>query len=50
MVHVSSAYVNSFLNETDEKLYGAHESAEKVIDLVNTLEDEALDQLTDEYK
>ncbi|XP_053695722.1 putative fatty acyl-CoA reductase CG8306 [Sabethes cyaneus] len=46
MVHVSSAYVNSYLKETDEKLYPAPENAEKIIDLVNTLSDEALDELT----
>ncbi|XP_055639254.1 putative fatty acyl-CoA reductase CG8306 [Toxorhynchites rutilus septentrionalis] len=47
MVHVSSAYVNAYLKEADEKLYPVHESAEKVIDLVNTLTDDALDPLTD---
>ncbi|XP_029719257.1 putative fatty acyl-CoA reductase CG8306 [Aedes albopictus] len=47
MVHVSSAYVNSYLKEADEKLYPAHEEAEKIIDLVNSLGDDALEQLTD---
>ncbi|XP_055602545.1 putative fatty acyl-CoA reductase CG8306 [Uranotaenia lowii] len=47
MVHVSSAYVNAFLKETEERLYPTHESAEKIIDLVNTLSEDALDELTD---
>lgn len=47
MVHVSSAYVNSYLKEADEKLYPVHEDAEKIIDLVNSLKDDALEQLTD---
>ncbi|XP_062560807.1 putative fatty acyl-CoA reductase CG8306 [Armigeres subalbatus] len=47
MVHVSSAYVNSYLKEADEKLYPVHEDAEKIIDLVNSLSDDALEQLTD---
>lgn len=42
MVHVSSAYVNSFLTEAHEKVYEAPEDAEKVISLVSTLNDEAL--------
>ncbi|GAB0091485.1 Fatty acyl-CoA reductase [Sergentomyia squamirostris] len=46
MVHVSSAYVNSFLLETHEKLYPAPEIAEKVIDIAQTLSDEAVDELT----
>ena len=37
MVHVSSAYVNSFLNETQEILYPPPENAEKVIDLASSL-------------
>lgn len=45
MVHVSSAYVNSFLVECEEILYAAPENAEKVIDLANNLSDEALLQL-----
>ncbi|XP_058455928.1 putative fatty acyl-CoA reductase CG8306 [Malaya genurostris] len=46
MVHVSSAYVNAFLKEAEEKLYPSHENADKVIDLVNSLNDGTLDQLT----
>lgn len=42
MVHVSSAYVNSFLVECEEILYPAPENAEKVIEMVSTLSDEAL--------
>lgn len=42
MVHVSSAYVNSYLVECEEILYPAPENAEKVIDLTTTLSDEAL--------
>ena len=46
MVHVSSAYVNSFLLETEEILYPAPEDAEKVIELAQTLSDKALEELT----
>ncbi|CAH0602009.1 unnamed protein product [Chrysodeixis includens] len=42
MVHVSSAYVNSFLSEAHEKVYEEPEDAEKVISLVDTLSDDAL--------
>lgn len=42
MIHVSSAYVNSYLLETHEKLYDKPEDTEKVISLVDTLNDEAL--------
>ncbi|XP_037300738.1 putative fatty acyl-CoA reductase CG8306 [Manduca sexta] len=45
MIHVSSAYVNSYLTEAHEKVYDAPEDAEKVISLVGTLSDEALDQI-----
>ncbi|XP_072948491.1 putative fatty acyl-CoA reductase CG8306 [Epargyreus clarus] len=45
MIHVSSAYVNSYLTEAVEKVYDAPEDAEKVINLVNTLTNEALDEL-----
>uniref|UniRef100_A0AAG5CS63 Fatty acyl-CoA reductase n=1 Tax=Anopheles atroparvus TaxID=41427 RepID=A0AAG5CS63_ANOAO len=45
MVHVSSAYVNSYLTEAEEKLYPCTESAQKVVDLVETLSDSALDEL-----
>lgn len=46
MVHVSSAYVSSFDLEAHEQLYPAPENAEKVIDLVETLNDAALEELT----
>lgn len=46
VVHVSSAYVNSFLLETEEILYPPPADAEQIIELVNTSTDEALDKLT----
>lgn len=46
MVHVSSAYVSSFITDVQEKLYPAPENAEKVIDLAQSLSDAALEQLT----
>ncbi|CAK1593067.1 unnamed protein product [Parnassius mnemosyne] len=42
MVHVSSAYVNSYLTEAHEKVYDAPEDVEKVIALVETMNDDAL--------
>lgn len=45
MVHVSSGYVNSFLTEAHEKIYDPPEDAEKVISLINTLNDQELDEL-----
>lgn len=45
VVHVSSAYVNSYLVECEEILYPAPELAEKVIDLTTSLTDEALLEL-----
>ncbi|KAJ2943359.1 hypothetical protein O0L34_g12167 [Tuta absoluta] len=45
MIHVSSAYVNSYLTECHEKVYEAPEDPEKVISLVNSMTDEALDEL-----
>lgn len=45
VVHVSSAYVNSFLVECEEILYPAPELAEKVIDLATSLSEEALLEL-----
>ncbi|CAG9794521.1 unnamed protein product [Diatraea saccharalis] len=45
MIHVSSAYVNSYLTEAHEKVYEAPEDAEKIISLVSTLSDEALDEI-----
>lgn len=46
VVHVSSAYVNSFLLETEEILYPAPDDAEKVIDLAKSLTEEALNEMT----
>ncbi|XP_052869056.1 putative fatty acyl-CoA reductase CG8306 [Anopheles cruzii] len=45
VVHVSSAYVNSYLSEAEEKLYPCTETSQKVIDLVDSLSDSALDDL-----
>jgi hypothetical protein len=50
LVHVSSAYVNSNRKGgADEIVYPAPEDAEKVISLVESLSDEALNELTPEY-
>lgn len=46
MVHISSAYVNSFLEKTEEVLYPLSEDPEKVIQLAETLTDDVLDELT----
>ena len=48
MVHISSAYVNAFLLETEEKLYPAPDDAEKIIELANSKEDKELDAMTPE--
>lgn len=45
MVHVSSAYVNSYLLDCEEILYPPPENAEKVIDLAASLTEEALLEL-----
>lgn len=45
-VHVSSAYVNSFLLKTEEILYPAPADAEEVIALAQSLSDEALNEMT----
>lgn len=45
LVHVSSAYVNSYLKEVHERVYEAPEDADKVIALVGTLNDSALDEI-----
>ncbi|XP_075165878.1 putative fatty acyl-CoA reductase CG8306 [Haematobia irritans] len=42
LVHVSSAYVNSYLTQVEEKLYPAPDDPERIIDLVNKSNDEAL--------
>lgn len=46
MVHISSAYVNSFLLETEEKLYAAPDDADRVIRLAQEKTDEELDAMT----
>ena len=48
MVHISSAYVNAFLLETEEILYPAPDDAEKVIKLVKDNTEEELDRLTED--
>lgn len=48
MVHISSAFVNAFLLETEEKLYPAPGDAENVIELANSKDDKELDILTPE--
>lgn len=45
LVHVSSAYVNSYLTEAHEQVYEAPEDADKVVSLVETLTDEALQEV-----
>lgn len=45
LVHVSSAYVNSYITEVEEKLYPSPDNPEKIIDLAETLNDEALKEL-----
>lgn len=46
MVHISSAYVNSFLLKTEEILYPAPGDAEQIIEMAKTMTDEALDEIT----
>jgi alcohol-forming fatty acyl-CoA reductase len=46
VVHISSAYVNSFLLETEEKLYPPPGDAEAVIQLAQTKTEEELTKLT----
>lgn len=46
VVHISSAYVNAFLLETEEKLYPAPDDAEKVIELAKSKDDAELEALT----
>lgn len=45
MVHISSAYVNAYLLETEEILYPPPMDAEKLIDLVENSTDEDLDAM-----
>ncbi|XP_017148619.1 putative fatty acyl-CoA reductase CG8306 [Drosophila miranda] len=45
LVHVSSAYVNAYLTEVEEKLYPSPDDPEKIIQLAETLNDEALKAL-----
>lgn len=46
MVHISSAFVNAFLLETEEKLYEAPDDADKIIELAKTKDDKELDAMT----
>jgi alcohol-forming fatty acyl-CoA reductase len=46
VVHISSAYVNAFLLETEEKLYPAPDDAEKVIELAKSKDESELEALT----
>ncbi|XP_073989404.1 putative fatty acyl-CoA reductase CG8306 [Rhodnius prolixus] len=46
LLHVSSAYVNSHLLRVDEKLYPVPESADKVIELVESTPDKELEEKT----
>ncbi|XP_068621818.1 putative fatty acyl-CoA reductase CG8306 [Battus philenor] len=45
MIHVSSAYVNSYLTEVYEKVYDTPGDVEKVISLVETLNDNELNEI-----
>lgn len=45
LVHVSSAYVNAYITDVEEKLYPSPDDPEKIIQLAETLNDEALKQL-----
>ncbi|KAF5280112.1 hypothetical protein FQA39_LY18146 [Lamprigera yunnana] len=45
-VHVSSAYVNSFLLEADEIIYPLNNDAKKIIELVNKLTEKELNKET----
>ncbi|OWR51076.1 hypothetical protein KGM_211700 [Danaus plexippus plexippus] len=45
MIHVSSAYVNSYLKEVDEKVYDRPADPENIINMVNTLTDDALNDV-----
>ncbi|KAH8404100.1 hypothetical protein KR215_009787, partial [Drosophila sulfurigaster] len=45
LVHVSSAYVNSYITEVEEKLYPSPDDPEKIIQLAETLNDDALKEL-----
>lgn len=45
VIHVSSAYVNSYLTEAHEKVYEAPDDAEKIIALIEDKNDEELLQL-----
>lgn len=48
LVHVSSAYVNSFLLETEEILYPPPADAEEIINLVNKSTDPDLEKMLSE--
>ena len=46
LVHVSSAYVNSFLLETKEQIYPAPMDVDELLKLVEKSDDEALNEAT----
>lgn len=46
LVHVSSAYVNAYLKEVEEKLYPVPGDVENVIKLTQSLSEAALDEIT----
>lgn len=50
MVHVSSAYANSFHLETQEILYDVLGDAEHIIELVKTLDEKQLEELEPKYE
>ncbi|XP_073848812.1 putative fatty acyl-CoA reductase CG8306 [Musca autumnalis] len=45
LVHVSSAYVNSYLTDVEEKLYPAPDDPERIIELVNKSTDKELKEM-----
>ena len=49
MLHVSSAYANANRSSAEEVLYPAPYDADKVIDLVSSLNDSALEEITPTY-
>lgn len=49
LLHVSSAYANSDKVKVDEIIYPLQEDPDKVINLVSTLKDEDLDEITPKW-
>lgn len=49
LVHVSSAYVNSYITDVEEKLYPSPDDPERIIELVNKSTDEALKAMEPKY-